>query len=176
MKNIACVLLAGLILSGCSGEGRVNAASPDSSNSGQDSFLSLFGTNLVNAKMETVSATNLVGKKVGVYFSAHWCPPCRAFTPVLVGFYEKLKAEGKAFEIVFMSADRTKKDMAAYMKDMKMPWLALPFESERKDALGSKYGVKGIPALIILDPDGKVLSEDGRSDVMELGAKAFDKW
>ena len=27
-------------------------------------------------------------KFVGFYFSAHWCPPCRGFTPVLKDFYE----------------------------------------------------------------------------------------
>ena len=31
----------------------------------------------------------LAGKPiVMIYFSAHWCPPCKAFTPVLKDFYE----------------------------------------------------------------------------------------
>lgn len=33
--------------------------------------------------------TALEGKGIVlIYFSAHWCPPCRAFTPVLKDFYE----------------------------------------------------------------------------------------
>ena len=24
---------------------------------------------------------------IGIYFSAHWCPPCRQFTPILSNFY-----------------------------------------------------------------------------------------
>ena len=28
------------------------------------------------------------GAVIGLYFSAHWCPPCRGFTPILKNFYE----------------------------------------------------------------------------------------
>ena len=36
-----------------------------------------FGKELVNAKGEKVATATLKGKTVGIYFSAHWCPPCR---------------------------------------------------------------------------------------------------
>lgn len=32
---------------------------------------------------------------IGIYFSAHWCPPCRSFTPELVNTYEKLNSGGR---------------------------------------------------------------------------------
>ena len=35
---------------------------------------------------------------LGLYFSAHWCPPCKAFTPKLVETYNKVKAAGKQLE------------------------------------------------------------------------------
>eukprot|EP00961_Rhodomonas_salina_P254156 3434805-Rhodomonas_salina.2 len=63
---------------------------------------------------------------VGIYFSAHWCGPCRSFTPKLVAMYEELKAGGKKFEVIFVSSD---KDQDAFDKYFgSMPWLALPFE------------------------------------------------
>jgi nucleoredoxin len=48
------------------------------------------GKNLTKADGSSQSAdAALAGKDVIlVYFSAHWCPPCRAFTPVLKDFYE----------------------------------------------------------------------------------------
>ncbi|KAL5018726.1 hypothetical protein ScPMuIL_004448 [Solemya velum] len=107
------------------------------------------------------------GKVVGLYFSAHWCPPCRGFTPQLVEFYNTVKAAGKEFEIVFISSDRDTKSFEGYFKEM--PWKALPFDDrEKKEELSEKYGVRGIPTFIILDGNtGDVITGDGRSNVMK---------
>merc|ERR550537_1817297 len=78
------------------------------------------------------SVPGLDGKTVALYFSAHWCPPCRRFTPQLVDVYNKLKAEHAApesFEFVFVSSDRDASSFAEYFAEM--PWKALPFD-ERK--------------------------------------------
>merc|ERR1712078_928766 len=48
-----------------------------------------------------------------------------------------------------------------YFKEM--PWLALDFEDrQRKAQLSSMFGVRGIPALIIVDKDGSVITKEGR--------------
>lgn len=37
---------------------------------------------------------------IGIYFSAHWCPPCKKFTPLLIDAYNTLKERGEPFEIM----------------------------------------------------------------------------
>jgi len=108
----------------------------------------------------------LKGKAVGLYFSAHWCPPCRGFTPKLADVYRKLKASRKDFEIVFISSDRDKGAFNSYFKEQ--PWLALPYEDRKiRNTLAEKFGVRGIPSLVILDAEANVVTTNGRAAVME---------
>jgi thiol-disulfide isomerase/thioredoxin len=135
-----------------------------------------FGDKLILADGSEVSADVLAGKTVGIYFSAHWCPPCRGFTPVLVKAYNELQKDGKSFDLVFVSSDRSPEEMKEYMTSEKMPWKALPFNSGKKRELASKYGLIGIPTLIVVDSNGKLISSSGRVDVVSKGAAAFDDW
>jgi nucleoredoxin len=47
-----------------------------------------------------------------------------------------------------------------------MPWLALPFRDSRTDAFKTAYRVEGIPSLVLVGPDGHVLTEDGRDHIL----------
>ena len=44
------------------------------------------------------------------YFSAHWCPPCRGFTPQLVKFYNIVNSDNMEETI---KAQKEKSDKAA---------------------------------------------------------------
>merc|ERR1719446_1348642 len=101
---------------------------------------------------------------VALYFSAHWCPPCRGFTPKLAEWYKKDLA-AKGLEVVFVSSDKDEKAFSEYFGEQ--PWLALPFENrKKKEELSKKYKVQGIPSLVILDAvTGAVITKDGRSAV-----------
>ena len=96
-------------------------------------------------------------KFIAVYFSASWCPPCRAFTPELVKFYQQQKQAGAAMEVILVSSDKDRAAMERYMKEHAMPWPAVQFEKRRSSAL-SKFAGKGIPCLTLLDENGKVLA------------------
>merc|ERR1719428_2012332 len=92
----------------------------------ESAMASLFGPVLVTKDGEKPTAEVLAGKAgVLVYFSAHWCPPCRGFTPKLVEFHNK-HAEAQGFETVFVSSDRDQSAFDEYYGEM--PWLALPFD------------------------------------------------
>jgi nucleoredoxin len=141
-----------------------------------EAIYDLFGTKLFTARKKKVSVDTLAGKTIGIYFSAHWCPPCRIFTPQLVEFHKEMTRQGNPFEIVFVSSDHDKSSMYSYMLEMDMPWLALEFGDDHKSALKSKYNVNGIPKLVIIDADGKLITENGRGNVSRMGADAYKQW
>ena len=136
----------------------------------------LFGKRLVNAKGKKVSAATLAGKKIGIYFSASWCPPCRAFTPQLVAAYRQLQSEGQPFEVVLVPSDQTEAAMEKYMKDHDMPWLAVPFGDKHVQALKEKFAVAGIPKLVVVDAQGQTRSSEARGEVAAQGAAVYAGW
>ncbi|KAK4269926.1 hypothetical protein QN277_023020 [Acacia crassicarpa] len=126
---------------------------------------------LVRNNGDQVKTENLKGKKVGLYFSASWCGPCKRFTPTLVEAYNEVSAKGD-FEIIFVSADEDEDAFKGYFS--KMPWLAIPFsDSDTRDRLDELFKVQGIPHLVILDENGKVAVKKGTEVVLEYGAEAY---
>ncbi len=98
-------------------------------------------------------------KYYAFYFSAHWCPPCRAFTPKLVEFYNAQEGKKKNFEIIFVSNDHDEKSMEEYIKGDAMPWPAIAFRSLERIKEISKYSTEGIPRLVLVDREGKIISD-----------------
>jgi len=139
--------------------------------------IELFGQELLTKDGMKPTGDVVVGKKaVLIYFSAHWCPPCRGFTPVLADCYKQYSAGD--VEVIFVSSDKDEGGFTSYFADM--PWSAVPFaDRERKNQLSQKFSVSGIPKLIVLDgSDGKVLSDNARGDVQKTSdlAKSLTLW
>ncbi|MCB1205723.1 MAG: redoxin family protein [Verrucomicrobiae bacterium] len=130
---------------------------------------------LHDASGKPVDASTLKGKTVALYFSAHWCPPCRAFTPSLVKFRDA--NADKDFEIVFVSLDNSAGEKKTYIKEMEMKWLTVPgAQSKEARELAERFEIRGIPSLIVLAPDGTVVTTNGREDVMISPDTALEKW
>jgi len=136
---------------------------------------SLAGVTLMKADGSSVSAEAATEGKdlVLYYFSAHWCPPCRQFTPMLKDFYE----EAEGIEIVFVSSDRSPEDMISYMKESHGDWFGVAHNSATANDLKQKYGVSGIPCLVVCKKDGTLVTKDGRAGVTSMApAQAVAQW
>jgi len=112
-----------------------------------------------NGETAHADETALVSKKlIAFYFSAEWCGPCRKLTPQLVDYYKRVAPEHPEFEIVFYSNDRSLYAMEKYMLDENMPWLAIDFSKLKDKEVLQKNAGNGIPALILVDSAGNVIS------------------
>ena len=85
---------------------------------------------------ETVATQDLMEKSgmpelLGIYFGAHWAPPCRLFTPALIEFYQNVNDKGKKkIEIVFCSNDGNEAHFERNFATMPFP--AIPFSDEQR--------------------------------------------
>ena len=111
------------------------------------------------------SEVSLAGKYTAVYFSASWCQPCKKFTPQLVEAYHAAMADGKKdeLEVLFVSLDSEEGSFEKYRASM--PWPAVGFKDKRRALLQLGLEIKSIPALVVLDPTGNVVTSSGVTDI-----------
>eukprot|EP00804_Cyclotella_cryptica_P029072 CCRYP_005259-RA/>CCRYP_005259-RA protein AED:0.02 eAED:0.02 QI:1661/1/1/1/0.75/0.6/5/3045/1066 len=141
-----------------------------------DYFMGLLGTELLTKSgasppslMNTTTAL-ANNRLIALYFSAHWCGPCRGFTPMLIEFYNYLKEEvapTHGLEIIFVSSDRSEAEFQQYYQGM--PFKAIPFQNRTvAQQIKSVFGVRGIPSLVVMDAmSGRIVvsQEDSRREV-----------
>ncbi|MDE5423910.1 AhpC/TSA family protein [Ancylomarina sp. DW003] len=117
----------------------------------------------VNGKM--VSLKKFRGKYVLLDFWASWCGPCKGEVPFLKEAHEKFKDKGLA--VISISSDQKKEAWLRAIKHEKMDWLQL---SSHGSDVGSKYGVSGIPHIVLIDKKGNVVASGlrGKSIIGEI--------
>jgi thiol-disulfide isomerase/thioredoxin len=118
---------------------------------------------------------------IGLYFSADWCPPCQVFTTLLKQLHSSKQAHcSKAnrnippFEVVLVSGCRDPTATNHYFSTK--PWTAM-IHAEAVGKWGldlqNRFGIKTIPALVLLDGEGAVLCWNAQWRLQEdpTGAK-----
>lgn len=123
-------------------------------------------TLLQNPGSQLVPLADALGGKefILLYASAHWCPPCRKFTPLLANWYAKSQ---QSVEVVFLSCDHDESGFQSYYKDM--PWLAVPFDDDARENLLGHIRVQGIPRLVVLDgKTGRVLVDNAVGQQLDV--------
>ena len=90
-------------------------------------------------------------------FWASWCGPCRELFPWLKEFYEKYHDKG--VEILGVSVDKDVKAWEKALDAEKLPWLHVRDEKlpGGKHTASDLYDVTGIPHLVLIDREGKIV-------------------
>ncbi|MBR0166175.1 MAG: alpha/beta fold hydrolase [Prevotella sp.] len=95
------------------------------------------------------------GKTVVLDFWASWCPDCRKDAPEVVRLYEAYKKFGVEFIGISMDID-----IEAWKKAIEKFGITYPQVSELKKFketdIAKAYGVKWIPSMVVIGPDGQV--------------------
>lgn len=134
----------------------------------------LFGTQLISHN-GPVRTSNITYRYKLVYFSAQWCPLCKAFTSQLASFYSMVNSYEQILEILFVSYDRSKSDFNEYFT--KMPWLAVNYgDRKRIEMLEKRFGIQEVPFIALIDDDGNIKSKDAKNDILTKGLSILNTW
>lgn len=120
--------------------------------------------NDMDGKKVTLSQWAGKGNYVLVDFWASWCGPCRQEMPNVVVNYEKYHAKG--FEIVGVSFDQNKEPWVKAVQTMGLRWPQMSDLKGWQCAASDLYGIKSIPASVLIDPQGTIIALDLRGKAL----------
>jgi thiol-disulfide isomerase/thioredoxin len=105
--------------------------------------------NLPATMSAPVTLASLRGRVVLLDFWATWCGPCVASIPHLIELHQKYADQGL---VIVGHTDGSSMDVEGFIAKKSIPYLI----SIGGD-IGDAYGVTGIPHVVVIDPDGRIV-------------------
>jgi thiol-disulfide isomerase/thioredoxin len=105
------------------------------------------------------------GKVVLVDVWATWCGPCLRARPHVEKCYQRFHDQG--FEVVAISVDEDRVALEKYLAEKPTPWVNLHDGGYWRNSFANHYGLAGLPTMILVDREGKVISIDAHPPRLE---------
>ena len=124
-----------------------------------------FALNTPDGKEVKLSDYVTKNKYTLVDFWASWCGPCRREMPNVVAAYAKYKAKG--FGVVGVSLDSNLESWKKGIADLKITWPQMSDLKGWQNAAAGLYGVRSIPATVLIAQDGTIVARDLRGEEID---------
>ena len=109
------------------------------------------------------------GDYVLLDFWASWCAPCIGAFPMMRQLHEAYSPQG--LQIIGISIDQDSSKWHNALEKYNLPWLQLretTSTQSNKTAASDLYGITAVPTLVLIGPDGKVISTDLEKEELKL--------
>ncbi|XP_028999966.1 nucleoredoxin-like protein 1 [Betta splendens] len=116
-----------------------------------------------------------------LFFASAECEKCQKFVTVLNDFFKRLKDPffieyPKLLALIYISLDQSEKQQERFLKELHKKVLFLGFEDPYRKELQTMFKVKDVPTVLVLRPDGSVLSPNAVQDICLYGSDCFQNW
>ncbi|MCX5853648.1 MAG: TlpA disulfide reductase family protein [Deltaproteobacteria bacterium] len=104
---------------------------------------------------KTFKLSGQKGKPVLLIFVTTWCPSCRAEIPHYKDIYETYGRRG--LEVAMIDIQEPGATVSRFASRNQIPFGIL---LDEQGEVAGAYGIVGVPAMVLIDKGGKILSQD----------------